>query len=218
MEDLKTLTSSQLVDTLIELDQLRIRTNRSMDMYKAELQARGLSIMDDRNKQYIRFFGGEGSVSVTDKHKLDITNPDRLQKWLPEGVYKKNVSETTETKYKLNADFESMLKAVAMDDYTFEMTMDEVLDQLHLLPDAKQRALLLKKLKGDFDKDRKTLNAVFKVEENWEEELYYIHRIKQAELIQKYLPDELIDVTMTELKKCIMVDTSLSIGLDYEKE
>ena len=218
MEDLKTLTSSQLVDTLIELDQRRIRTNRSMDMYKAELQARGLSIMDDRNKQYIRFFGGEGSVSVTDKHKLDITNPDRLQKWLPEGVYKKNVSETTETKYKLNADFESMLKAVAMDDYTFEMTMDEVLDQLHLLPDAKQRALLLKKLKGDFDKDRKTLNAVFKVEENWEEELYYIHRIKQAELIQKYLPDELIDVTMTELKKCIMVDTSLSIGLDYEKE
>ena len=218
MEDLKTLTSSQLVDTLIELDQLRIRTNRSMGMYKAELQARGLSIMDDRNKQYIRFFGGEGSVSVTDKHKLDITNPDRLQKWLPEGVYKKNVSETTETKYKLNADFESMLKAVAMDDYTFEMTMDEVLDQLHLLPDAKQRALLLKKLKGDFDKDRKTLNAVFKVEENWEEELYYIHRIKQAELIQKYLPDELIDVTMTELKKCIMVDTSLSIGLDYEKE
>lgn len=218
MEDLKTLTSSQLVDTLIELDQLRIRTNRSMDMYKAELQARGLSIMDDRNKQYIRFFGDEGSVSVTDKHKLDITNPDRLQKWLPEGVYKKNVSETTETKYKLNADFESMLKAVAMDDYTFEMTMDEVLDQLHLLPDAKQRALLLKKLKGDFDKDRKTLNAVFKVEENWEEELYYIHRIKQAELIQKYLPDELIDVTMTELKKCIMVDTSLSIGLDYEKE
>lgn len=218
MEDLKTKTSQELVDNLIQLDRLRLQTNRSMDMYKAELQARGLSIMEDRNQQYIRFRGDDGSASITDKRKLEITNPDRLQKWLPEGVYKKNVTETTETKYKLAANFEEMLKALATDDYSFEMTMEEMLEQMRIQPDAKQKKLLLKKLKGDFDKDRNTLNAVFGTDYNWEEELYYIHRIRQGELIQKYLPDEMIDVTMAELKKCIMVDTSLSIGLDYEKE
>lgn len=216
--DLKTLTSGQLVDTLVELDKLRLRTARSMDMYKAELQARGMSIMEDRNKQYIRFFGDDGSASITDKQKLDITNPDRLKKWLPEGVYKKNVTETTETKYKLASGFETMLKAVASGDYTFEMTMDELMDQLHILPDGRQRKLLLKKLSGEFDRDRKTLNAVFQVSEDWEEELYYIHRIKRGELIRKYLPDEMLDITMAELKKCIMIDTSLAMGLDYKAE
>ena len=218
MEDLKTLTSGQLVDTLIQLDQLRLQTSRSMDMYKAELQARGLSIMEDRNKQYIRFFGDDGSASVADKQKLELTNPDRLQKWLPEGVYKKNVTETTETKYKLSTGFETMLKSIATGDYTFEMDLGEMMDQLHIVPDDKQRRLLMKKLSGEFDKDRKTLNAVFKVEDSWEEELYYIHRIKRGELIKKYLPDEMIDITIAELQKCIIVDTSLAIGLDYKTE
>lgn len=218
MEDLKTLTSGQLVDTLIQLDQLRLQTSRSMDMYKAELQARGLSIMEDRNKQYIRFFGDDGSASVADKQKLELTNPDRLQKWLPEGVYKKNVTETKETKYKLSTGFETMLKSVATGDYTFEMDLEEIMDQLHIVPDDKQRRLLMKKLSGEFDKDRKTLNAVFKVEDSWEEELYYIHRIKRGELIKKYLPDEMIDITIAELQKCIIVDTSLAIGLDYKTE
>ena len=76
----------------------------------------------------------------------------------------------------------------------------------------------MKKLSGEFDKDRKTLNAVFKAEDSWEEELYYIHRIKRGELIKKYLPDEMIDITIAELQKCIIVDTSLAIGLDYKTE
>lgn len=87
-----------------------------------------------------------GSASITDKQKLDLTNPDRLQKWLPEGVYKKNVSETTETKYKLTTGFETMLKSVATGDYTFEMSLEDMMDQLHIVPDDKQRKLLLKKL------------------------------------------------------------------------
>ena len=172
--DLKIQTSGQLVDALVQLDKLRLQTARSIDMYKAELQARGVSIMDDRNQQYIRFYGDGGSASITDKQKLDLTNPDRLQKWLPEGVYKKNVSETTETKYKLTTGFETMLKSVATGDYTFEMSLEDMMDQLHIVPDDKQRKLLLKKLTGEFEKDRKTLNAVFKAEESWEEELYYM--------------------------------------------
>lgn len=42
--------------------------------------------MEDRNKQYMRFFGDEGTVSVTDSKSLDILNPDRLKVCVTETV------------------------------------------------------------------------------------------------------------------------------------
>lgn len=116
MDELKQLrqkTSAELVDELVQLDRLRLQTARNIGMYQAELQARGISIMEDRNKQYTRFYGSSGgSASVTDRQGLNILNPDRLKLCVTEGVWKKNVTETTETKYKCTADFERMLKAL----------------------------------------------------------------------------------------------------------
>lgn len=84
--------------------------------------------------------------------------------------------------------------------------------------DAKQKKTLLKRLKGDYEADRKTLCAVFKVEDDWDVELWHIHRIKNGELIRIFLPDDMLDASMRELKKCILVESKLSIKLDYEKE
>lgn len=219
MDDLKQKTSQELVDEIVYLDRLRLQTVRNIDAYKAELQARGVSIMEDRNKQYTRFYGKDGdAVAVTDKQKLDILNPDRLKMCVSEGVYKKNVTETTETKYKCTSAFESMLKALFTGDYTFEMDLGELVEeQLHIAPDAKQKKLLLKRLCGSYDKDRKTLNSVFKTDEDWDTELWFIHRIKNGELIRAFLPDDMLDLTLTELKKCIMVDSSIAVSLDYKE-
>ena len=127
MDELKQKTSAQLVDELVQLDRLRLQTARNISNYQAELQARGISIMEDRNKQYARFYGDYGSASITDRHSLDILNPDRLKLCVSEGVYRKNVTETIETKYKCSAPFEKMLKALFLQDYTFEMELDEFL-------------------------------------------------------------------------------------------
>ena len=82
MDELKQLrqkTSAELVDELVQLDRLRLQTARNIGMYQAELQARGISIMEDRNKQYTRFYGSSGgSASVTDRQGLNILNPDLL--------------------------------------------------------------------------------------------------------------------------------------------
>ena len=216
--DLSKLTDEQLVNTLIELDKVRLSTSKKIDTYKAELQSRGISLMENRSKQYCQFFGDVGSVFISDKQKLDLVNPDRLREWLSNGVYKKNVTETTEPHYKLTPKLETMLKAIATDDYTFEMTLEQLLDQLHRQPDSDQRKVLLKKLTGEFDKDRKLFNSVFDTDENWEEEIYYVHKIKRGELIAKFLPDANRDKLIDELKKCIVVEASLAIGLNYETE
>ena len=220
MDELKQKTSVELVDELVQLDRLRLQTARNISKYQAELQARGISIMEDRNKQYTRFYGSMGSAaSVTDRQSLDILNPDRLKLCVSEGVWNKNVTVTTETKYKCSANFERMLKALFTDDYTFEMELEEFLDsQMHILPDTKQKKLLLKKLSGDYEKDRKNLTAIFDTECDWDVELYYIHKIKNAELIRAYLPDDMIDATIRELKKCVIVDSKTAITLDYKED
>lgn len=220
MDELKQKTSSQLVDELVQLDRLRLQTARNISKYQAEIQARGISIMEDRNKQYTRFYGSMGNTaSVTDRQSLDILNPDRLKLCVSEGVWKKNVTVTMETKYKCSTAFERMLKALFTDDYTFEMDLDEFLDsQMHILPDTKQKKLLLKKLSGDYEKDRKNLTAIFDTECDWDVELYYIHKIKNAELIRAFLPDDMIDAAIRELKKCVIVDSKTAITLDYKED
>lgn len=112
-----------------------------------------------------------------------------------------------------------MLKALFTGDYELGLELGEFLEsQMHIVPDAKQRKLLQKKLKGDYEKDRKTLASVFDVECDWDVELYYIHRIKNAELIRTFLPDDMLDVSMAELKKCITVDSKVAVALDYKEE
>lgn len=153
---------------------------------------------------------------------LYIDNGKRL---IGEGVWNTKVKENTETKYKYDGKFEKMLKAIFTGDYTFEVTLEEFLDQMPLKPDDKQKKLLLKKLKGDFEKDKDTLTSVLlggvkdgESAPDFDVELWYIYRIKNAELIRAFLPEELIDNTINEIRKCILVETKTSITLDYKEE
>ena len=73
-----------------------------------------------------------------------------------------------------------MLKAVFNEDYTFEIGLKEFLQEMPLAPDEKQVKVLLKKLKGDFVKDKETLCAVFDIDRDTDLDvvLYYIYKIK----------------------------------------
>lgn len=70
------------------------------------------------------------------------------------------VREEVKTAYKLDTKFERALKALFTGDYTFEMSLEEFLGQMSVKPDDKQKKMLLKKLKGEFEKDKETLLAV----------------------------------------------------------
>lgn len=87
-------------------------------------------------------------------------------------------------------------------------------------PDDKQKKLLLKKLKGEFEKDKETLISVLVPEgetvPDFDVELWYIYRIKNGELIKAFLPEEMIDAIIEGIRKSIFVETKTSITLDYD--
>ncbi len=228
-EELKTLPDSELVSQAVALDRGMKAGKRRLDAVKAEIQARGLRMIEDRNIHYIKYYSADGSAAVTDTQSLEVLNVDRLQELLPEGVWKQNVTETTKTDYKYKPTLERVLKAVFTGEYTFEYTLEDFLDVgLPVKPDPKQKALLLRKLKGDYTKDRDTLVSVLGYGSgdgadgadapDLDTELWYICRIKNGELIRALLPEEFLDETIRSIRKCLMVETKTGITIDYEKE
>ena len=218
----KSMTNEELIGACVTLDREQKKSRAMLNGYKAELQARGLALMEDHNVKYVKFYGGEGSAAITDSMSLDILNPDKLKELVGEGVYNMKVREETKTTYKYDGKFEKALKAIFTGDYTFEATLDEFLEEMSIKPDAKQKKLLMKKLKGEFEKDKDTLISVLVPEgqeaPDFDVELWYIYRIKNGELIKAFLPEEMLDSTIEGIRKSILVETKTSITLDYDTE
>lgn len=218
----KSMTNEELIGACVTLDREQKKSRAMLNGYKAELQARGLALMEDHNVKYVKFYGGEGSAAITDSMSLDILNPDKLKELVGEGVYNMKVREETKTTYKYDGKFEKALKAIFTGDYTFETTLDEFLEEMSIKPDAKQKKLLMKKLKGEFEKDKDILISVLVPEgqeaPDFDVELWYIYRIKNGELIKAFLPEEMLDSTIEGIRKSILVETKTSITLDYDTE
>ena len=218
----KSMTNEELIGACVTLDREQKKSRAMLNGYKAELQARGLALMEDHNVKYVKFYGGEGSAAITDSMSLDILNPDKLKELVGEGVYNMKVKEETKTTYKYDSKFEKALKAIFTGDYTFETTLEEFLEEMSIKPDAKQKKLLMKKLKGEFEKDKETLISVLVPEgqeaPDFDVELWYIYRIKNGELIRAFLPEEMLDSTIEGIRKSILVEPKTSITLDYDTE
>lgn len=220
MEKISELSTAELVREAVRLDREQKKGRSLLNQYKAELERRGMRVMEDLNTHYVKFFGEEGKASVTDASRLDILNPDKLKELIGEGVYRTKIKENVKTDYKVDARLERALKAIFMEDYTFEQSLDEFLQTMEPAPDRAQRLLLLKKLKGDYEKDRAVLLETLNLPEDTDldVELWYIYKIRNAELIRAFLPEEGIDGTMEAVKKCILVDSRVSVALDYDEE
>lgn len=219
---LQVMSDEQLIKVCIWLDREQKKSRALINKYKAELQARGLAQMEDHNVRYVKFYSDEGSAAIMDSMSLDILNPDKLRKLVGDAVYSMKVKEETKTSYKFDSKFERALKAIFTGDYTFAPPLEEFLDEMSIKPDERQKKLLLKKLKGDFEKDKETLISVLAPEgeekPDFDVELWYIYRIKNGELIRAFLPEDMLDATIEGIRKSIFVETKTSITLDYDAE
>ncbi len=220
----KELEDAALVSEAVRLDREQKKCRRELDAVKAEIQTRGLRVIEDRNTRYVKYYSPDGSAAVTDTQSLDILNVDKLKGLISEGVWKQNVTEITKTDYKYKPVLERVLKAIFTGDYTFEYSLEEFLEEsMPVRPDEKQKKLLLKKLKGDYAKDRDTLISVFGYEDegaapDFDVELWFIYKIRNGELIRAVLPEEFLDQTIQDIRKCLIVESKTGITIDYDKE
>lgn len=220
MQELINMSNSVLINECIRLDREQKASKAEQDRYKRELQARGTLVMEDKNIRYTKFYSDAGSAAFTESMKLDVMNPDKLKEWLSEGVYKQKVKENVKTEYKYDTKLERALKAIFLGDYTFEMSLSEFLDEMAVKPNEKQKKLLLKKLSGNYDKDKDTITSVLNLDKevDIDVELWFIYRIKNAELIQAFFPYEGIDAVIAALRKFILVETKTAITIDYSDD
>ena len=191
--ELKQMDNRQLVTELIRKDSERAQLVKEVAEYKNEIMGRGAVFMDNTNTRFVKYYGNNGSCAVTDAETLTIGDDLRLKGLLPEGVYEKFVKVTPTVKYEYDKKSDPGL-------FPHEV-------------DAKQKKLLLRKLSGEYVKDRKLLESMFG-KDTYEEELLYIYRIKNGELIRVFLPDEGLDAQIEEIRKCMIVEVSTKITID----
>lgn len=202
-----------LVDEAIVLERKIKEDKKRLDAIKAELTTAAYTDMENKNLSFLQIFGSAGHFNAVVKEKFEIDNYDRLVEVLGE-VAKSKIARREEIKYETEARFRSALIALFKNDYDRSVSIDDVLRGLGL--DSATIKTVKKKLKGDYLKDKKVLEAVG-VQGDLEEELDAIRMAKNAELIDRFF-GQLTEEQVEQIKKSIFVEDSISVGLEYAKE
>jgi hypothetical protein len=203
----------RLVDEGIKLDKEIKKAQKRLDEIKAELTNQAYARMDDKNLKYLQIYGSTGHFNTAYKEKLEIDNYNRLVEAVGE-IAVANISREEKVKYDVASRFKEALIAVYKQEYSNEMTIEAILQGLGLDGNAIKTAL--KKLKGDYLKDKKTLESLG-VTGACEEELYAIHLYKNFELVERFfgaLTPEQVEL----VKKSVFVEDGISVGFEYQQD
>lgn len=202
------MTIAEKIDRAIKLDRLMKKYKKMLDSIKADLQAEALSEMENKNIKYVQLFGSKGSCEAAYKEKFDIDNFPLLLEALGD-LLKDKITRKEEIKFDVDNRFKEALSALAKGTYA-RHDIEGILTGLGL--SGKTLKLALKKLKGDYKKD-KALLASLGVTGDLEEELDAIRDEKNLELIERYFQPDTVDIE--KVKKGIWIEESLSLGISY---
>lgn len=207
------LKTEELVDKLCEMDKSKKEIDVKIKQYQAELQSRGLRLLEDRNLKYKEFYGTDGArAEMTYAQSLEVLNFFALQEACGK-IFDEYVKRIPEYKYSYDKKFETALKAIFTDDYTAEMSVEDIIDKCFKV-DSKQKALLVKKLKGEYKKDKELIESMLKIDNDIEVELDYIHKAINWRRIKMYFPDN-TEKVIREIKKCLIVTSTPKIAIKY---
>lgn len=210
MINLRTMNIEQKVSKAIEIDRQMKESKKELDAIKADLQAAALQEMENKNLKFVEYYGTEGSCAVMYKEKFEVDNLPALAASIGEVIIGKVKKEET-VKVTVDNKFKDALIALYKGEYK-QHNIDQILKDLRL--DDKQIKVALKKLKGDYFRDKELLESLGVIHSDIEEELDAIREWKNYELVDKFFDLEKLDIE--KVKKSISVEDSLSIGLNYE--
>lgn len=202
----------ELVDEGIKIDRLMKEQKKELDRIKADLTELAYEKIDNKAVKYIQIYGNEGHFNASYKEKFEIDNYDKLIEILADRA-KSKIVRKEEIKYDPDTTFKAALIALCKGEYSNDISVEDVLTGLGF--DQKKAKTLMKKLKGDYIKDKETLMANG-AEGELEEELYAIKQYKNYELVQRFFGDLTAD-QIEEIRRAVWVEDSISVGFDYEK-
>lgn len=209
------------VDYLIELaaakDGKAKAATAELDMVKAELQTRAEHELEEKNVKFTEFFGVHNSyVNVSYAQKLEVLNMAKVKELLKEVAEEKITMKPAEVKYEFEKQFKQALIAVITGDYSPHDTVEQIVDGAGWKMDEKQRSLILKKLKGEYLKDRDMIRKTLRNPNmDVDVELYCIYKAKNWQLIQAFFPTDNFEAFADEIRKFVAVDETPRIELKY---
>lgn len=206
---LNEMSEKALVGLMVSAKDREAKAKLDYKAASAELQRRAIGEIEDHNVKFVRFRGAKGSVMVTKKGSFSFINPMGFRQLIGAELFDSLVSTEQCVSYKSTSAFEAALRAVFLRDYDFGMQMDDVYDLLNA--DQKQRSVLDKKLKGQYEKDAVVLESMFG-QKDFDTELYCIYKIKNAERIRIFFP-EATEAQLEELRRYLLVEENISVTL-----
>lgn len=219
-ESLHTIDIEELIDLAAAKDKKLAECKCEVDMVKAEIQNRAENTLEERNIKFTEFFGDKNSfVTVTVAQAFEILNMTKIKEIIGKELVEEKVKvKQQDIKYDIDKKFQRALIAIATDDYSNEYSVEEIIDNADFEMNSSQRSLILKKLKGEYNSDKANICKILgKTDDELsiDEELYYIYKIKNWELIRAFFDTSNFEQLAKELKKYIAVDETPKIGLKY---
>ena len=217
--NLKEMDTSDLIDLAAAKKAKADFAAVECNIVTAEIQDRVLHYLDDRHIKFTERAGtGRTVVSVTVAQTVDILNYPQLRSLLGTELADEKVSiKKPEVKYDIDKLFKQALTAIILDDYERNMTIEDVLDKAGwCADDPKKKASLLKKLKGEYKADKKTVLAALNMTEDdidIDTELYLIYQIHNWQLITEFFDEYTFEETAEQIKRYGTVNETVKVGI-----
>lgn len=218
MNNLKEYSNKELIDKIVEKDKEMKELKKQSDAIKAEMQSRGLQVLEDKNIKTTEYYGTDSNnLTVTKAQDMEILNYPALEKIFGKELLEDKIKKSVEVKFEVEKKFKQALIDLFTNDYIADKSLEDFLKEEFKELDTKQLKLLLKKLKGDYKKDKELLNTLIQ-REDLDAELYYINRIKAFENIKAYINDEDLEEVTEAVRRYMIVNDTIKITVKYDKE
>ena len=214
--DLSVYPTSRLIDAAAECRREQDAAKERYDALAAEVQKRAIKTIEDRNIKFTELWGsGQNLAAVTVAQKVEVLNYTKLAAVLDADVLAAGVERIQgPTTYKLDKRLQRAAVALVLGEYVSDMTVERVLDGIAGIDGDKKR-ILQKKLKGDYNADKKALKDALNLDQavDLDTELYLIYQIRNWELIRGYFDTEQLTEIKDKLTECLLVDETAKFGI-----
>lgn len=216
--DLKTCSNELLIDLAAAKKNKSDEIKEEYETISAEIQSRAIAFQEDRHIKFSEWFGNNQTVAnITVAQSFEILNLSELKKLLGAELVETKLKTSVEVKVDTDKTLKKAIIALITKDYMSGMTIEQVIENAGWCAgDLKNKALLLKKLKGDYKADKKTVSTVLNVDAeslDIDEELYFIYQIKNWELIRAFFDTTNLEEVRNAVARYVAVDETLKIGI-----